>query len=214
MPRKQGFTLIELLVVMSIIMVLASMLLLGINAARQAMKRAQTQTEITNLMTAVSQYYTDLAQYPPSGTDTGDTGKLGDAVSGIMNHSKAWPAGWANNEHPLVRCLTEDQLLDGGLRTYSALFPGGKKKLVTDNAGSYTYLLDPYGNPYRYVQDGRRSDRALSRVSKPEPILWSAGLDGLEDPLNDQEDLDSGGKQDGRVDDSKELHDDICSWNQ
>ena len=44
--------------------------------------------------------------------------------------------------------------------------------------------------------------------------MWSAGADGLEDPLNNQIDLDSAGVADGRVDDVKELVDDICSWNQ
>lgn len=213
-PKRRAFTLIELLVVMSIIMVLASMLLLGINAVRQAAKRAQTQQEISNLLMAIVQYETDFGIVPPSGVDTNNDGKLSNAVSGTMNHLEAWPAsGWNSTDHPLVVCLIKDQLVDNGARTYPALYPKGKTKTVTDSAGDYVYLVDPYGNPYRYLEDGRRSDwhtGTPSRVSKRDVVMWSAGLDGLEDPLNNQIDDPP---PDGRVDDIKELKDDICSWN-
>ncbi len=214
MSRKQGFTLIELLVVMSIIMVLASMLLLGINAARQAFRRAQCQTEISQMMMAVTQYDTDFGAPPPSGEDSDDNGKISNAGTGIINHGEAWPAGWTSNEHPLVRCLTKEQELKDSnnvvLRTYAPIYEKGKTKAVTDSSGEFVYLVDPYGNPYRYLSDGRRKDRALSRVTKPSVVIWSVGLDGLPDPENDQLDNDP---QDGRVDDTKELVDDICSWN-
>jgi prepilin-type N-terminal cleavage/methylation domain-containing protein len=217
MMKKRGFTLIELLVVMSIIMVLASMLLLGINAARQAFKRAQCQTEINQVMLAITQYETDFGTVPPSGTDTDNNGRLSSNM-GIVTHLKAWPSPWTSNKHPLVKCLVENQDIKDSsgtvVRTYAGLYPKGKTKSVTDSSGDYVYMVDPYGNPYRYLADGRRPDRAASRVNKREPIMWSAGLDGLEDPLDDQVDRDAGGNADGKVDDVKELLDDLCSWNQ
>jgi prepilin-type N-terminal cleavage/methylation domain-containing protein len=213
MTNKRGFTLIELLVVMSIIMVLAAMLLVGINAARIAFKRAQTQAEISSVMIAIQQYDTDFGSPPPSGVDSNNDGKLSVQASGQMIYVEAWPSPWASNEHPLVACLVEDQEikdLNGTvIRTYAGLYSKGKTKAVADSSGQHVYLMDPYGNPYRYLADGRRPDRGVSRVSKREPILWSAGLDGLEDPQNDQIDNPP---VDGRVDDSKELVDDVCSW--
>ena len=112
-----------------------------------------------------------------------------------------------------MKYLTQDQELDGGLRTYEALYTKGKTKSITDSDGDYVYLVDPYGNPYRYLMDGRRSDHNStthpSRVGRRRPVMWSVGLDGLPDPNNNQ--LDDP-PQDGHVDDKKELHDDLCSW--
>ena len=48
----------------------------------------------------------------------------------------------------------------------------------------------------------------LSRVDKG-PVIWSIGEDGKQDPLNNNLDDDNNGK----VDDSPELENDICSWN-
>ena len=209
-------------------LVLASMLLVGISAARAAFRRSQTSQEITNIMMEITQYYNDFTVYHPSGVDSAgvDCGKLSSSA-GVINHTKAWPANWTSTRHPLVRCLAPGEVGDpvnppmpvdvvGGVATryYHPLLPKGKTKSVTDSSGNYIYFVDPYGNPYRYLEDGRRPDRTISRVNSHEPIVWSAGADGLEDPLNDQIDRDSAGNSDGRVDDVKELVDDICSWNQ
>lgn len=207
--RRKGFTLIELLVVMSIIMVLAGMLMVGISAARKAIMRARCETEIKTVMMMLRQYENDLGAFPPSGIDTDNNGRISAPATGKIIHTQAWPSGWADNEHPLVKYLTQNQDLDGGLRTYEALYAKGRTKSVVDDAGAYVYFVDGYGNPYRYLADGRRPDRGSSRVSRREPVLWSAGLDGLPDPKNNQ--LDDA-PQDGKVDDRKEMHDDLCSW--
>ena len=208
--RRSGFTLIELLVVMSIIMVLAGMLMVGISAARKAIMRARCETEIRTVMMMLRQYDTDCGGFPPSGIDEDSNGKISNSATGKMSHTQAWPKDWTDNEHPLVKYLTQNQELDGGLRTYEALYARGRTKSVSDDKGSYVYLVDPYGNPYRYLFDGRRPDnRKPSRVSGREPVLWSAGLDGLPDPDNNQED---DAPQNGKVDEKKELHDDLCSW--
>ncbi len=207
--RRKGFTLIELLVVMSIIMVLAGMLMAGISVAKKAIMRARCETEIKTVMMMLRQYENDLGAFPPSGIDIDNNGKISNPATGKMIHAQAWPSGWTDNEHPLVKYLTQNQELDGGLRTYEALYAKGRTKSISDNVGTYVYFVDWYGNPYRYLSDGRRPDRALSRVNKRGPVLWSAGLDGLPDPDNNQED---DAPQDGKVDDRKEMHDDLCSW--
>ena len=206
---RKGFTLIELLVVMSIIMVLAAMLMLGINAARIAFKKAQCMTEIQSIMTALLTYENDLGILPPSGVDADNNGKISAPGTGVMKHAEAFPAGWTATEHPLVLYLTEDMELDDGRRTYAALYAKGRTSKVTDDSGDYVYLMDSYNNPLRYLADGRRPDRGESRVTKRGPIVWSVGLDGLPDPDNNQVDEEP---KDGRVDDKKELVDDVCSW--
>lgn len=65
--RKQtGFTLIELLVVIAIIGVLAGILLPALGRVKQTARITQAKTEITGLVGAISQYYTDTGRYPTS----------------------------------------------------------------------------------------------------------------------------------------------------
>lgn len=224
MKTRKGFTLIELLVVMMIIGVLASMLLVGISAAKKAAVRSKTQAEIHNIMIALTTYNNDRGVYPPSGVDKAPYGKLTNAADGKIIVAEAFPAldfdadrdlvKYPVARHPLVVYLTQRQDIkdsDGNfLRTYEPLYKGKIKEVADSSGGTHIYLVDPYGEPYRYLADGRRPDRALSRVSRNEPVLWSAGEDGKEDPLNDQED---NVPKDGRVDDPRELVDDVGSWN-
>jgi len=211
MSRERAFTLIELLVVMSIIMVLAGMLLVGIDSARKAYLRARCETEIKQILLALSTYENERGDLPPSGIDVDDNGKLSNPATGQVIYAQAWPAGWTETEHPLVLYLTKKQEVQGGLRDYPALLPKAKTASVNDDAGNHVYLVDAYGQPYRYLTDGRRIDGAVSRVNKRKPVMWSVGLDRLPDPGNNQED---DAPQDGIVDNKKELVDDLCSWTQ
>ena len=62
--NQNGFTLIELLVVISIIGVLASIVLVSLNAANEKSRDATRLTEIKELQKALSQYYIDNGSYP------------------------------------------------------------------------------------------------------------------------------------------------------
>jgi len=63
-----AFTLIELLTVIAIIAILMGLLLPAVNAAKNAAKKAAAKNDLTQLVTAVKQFYTDYGVYPlPSG---------------------------------------------------------------------------------------------------------------------------------------------------
>jgi len=67
--------------------------------------------------------------------------------------------------------------------------------------------------------DSSTGMRMLSRIDRRAPVIWSLGEDGSavvkpgggygQDPQNDNLDNDGNGK----VDDTQELINDICSWN-
>ena len=63
---KQAFTLIELLVVIAIIAILAALVTPAINAALQRAKKAQVQTEVQAIKTAVQGFYNDYSKLPVS----------------------------------------------------------------------------------------------------------------------------------------------------
>ncbi len=62
--KRSGFTLIELLVVIAIIGILAGMLVPALGAAKTKAKVAQTQSDVQNLMGAITTFNTDYGRFP------------------------------------------------------------------------------------------------------------------------------------------------------
>jgi prepilin-type N-terminal cleavage/methylation domain-containing protein len=61
---QKGFTLIELLVVIAIIGLLASVVLLSLNSARQKSRDAKRLADMRQLASALELYYNDYSGYP------------------------------------------------------------------------------------------------------------------------------------------------------
>lgn len=62
--NKAGFTLIELLVVIAIIGLLASVVLLALNSARQKSRDAKRLADVRQIASALELYYNDMNGYP------------------------------------------------------------------------------------------------------------------------------------------------------
>jgi len=208
---RRAFTIIELLVVMGIILILAGLLLQGISAARRYVQRVRTQTEITNMMIALSEYFNQFSDYPPGGTDVGDDGNLDNDPGDDVGAGKI-PA---DPKHPTLaelqlRSICTQLLIEGGNRTVGPYYNPNKVQIVNGA------IKDVWGSSFRYLADGRRTtpdpatgQRMLSRISKRGPVIWSVAEDQKQDVLNDNVDNDNN----GRVDDLPELINDICGWN-
>ena len=67
--NKRGFTLIELLVVIAIIGLLATIVLVSLNNARNKANNAKVKSDLSQAMLAVEMYYSDTtpAAYPATG---------------------------------------------------------------------------------------------------------------------------------------------------
>jgi|GEM_PF-921456 len=69
--KKKGFTLIELLVVIAIIGILAGIVLAYMGGARSKARDAKRQSEIQQVLTAQTLYYSDHESYMATGTTEG-----------------------------------------------------------------------------------------------------------------------------------------------
>jgi prepilin-type N-terminal cleavage/methylation domain-containing protein len=211
--HRRGFTLIELLVVMGIILLLAGLLLTGINAVRLHVARSAVRMEIQNMMTALVSYYDEFNDYPPGGEDLG-TGTMGDSNDPIggMDFGSGQPNAPEDDVAQLqLRALTVRLAKDGGNQYVGPYYPIKEGRI--DGKGRFT---DRFGSPYRYLTDGRREKdpntglRLPSRVQARIPVIWSVGEDLTQDLANDNEDSDD--PPNGKIDDVGELENDICSW--
>jgi prepilin-type N-terminal cleavage/methylation domain-containing protein len=66
--RQTGFTLIELLVVIAIIGLLASVVLLSLNSAREKSRNAKRLADVRQIASALELYFNDCGGYPVQGT--------------------------------------------------------------------------------------------------------------------------------------------------
>jgi len=70
--RRSAFTLIELLTVIAIIAILMGLLFPAIGTIKESARKTQAKNDVTNIVAAVKQYYTEYGKYPAvvEGTST------------------------------------------------------------------------------------------------------------------------------------------------
>jgi len=71
MIKQKGFTLIELLVVVAIIGLLATIVLVSLNTARQKARDARRLSDMHQILTALEMYYDDNSEYPEENSSNG-----------------------------------------------------------------------------------------------------------------------------------------------
>lgn len=131
--KQKGFTLIELLVVIAIIGLLASVVLLSLNSARQKSRDAKRLADVRQVASALELYYNDCQAYPTS-TGVTLTTTLG-LSSGTISSTNCSGAGAG---------ITATGSLSG--TTYIAQFPSAPSPADTPCVAGT--------NDYRYTSGG------------------------------------------------------------
>jgi type II secretory pathway pseudopilin PulG len=176
--RKSYFTLIEMLVVIAIIIILAGMVLAGIQVVRKKQAVVLTVTYMKQLEVAIGQYQQIYSYLPftlEHGTATdylvNDDDDNGDLTTGTNNYEK------------LMLCLSAD---DKDTATI-ALNPRRQKFIELDENGKYQ---DAWGNDFRVTLDLTYDDKIDDHFVwgegnlKRNIAIWSAGRDGLDNQAN------------------------------
>jgi len=88
---KKGFTLIELLVVIAIIGILASIVLVSLNSAREKARDVKRVGDIRGIQLALEGYYDDNDAYPGGDGDGATCGALTAIATDLTSYITALP---------------------------------------------------------------------------------------------------------------------------
>ena len=108
LTKKTGFTLIELLVVITIIGMLATLLLYNFNDARLRTRDAQRKSDLRQIKSALSIYYSVWEEYPIHNTDYDIVG-CGDGETPTVC---TWGEAWTREGEVYIKPLPNDPLSD------------------------------------------------------------------------------------------------------
>lgn len=147
---KSGFTLIELLVVIVIVMILVGVIIGAAKYSLTKAARSRAQSEVAAIENALESYKSDNGIYP---------------VTPNVRPTTATAPLYANSA-----------ILYTALTTPKAYLTFKPNQIAFN--GTVTYLIDPFGSPYRYY---------CTRPAQPDQTnsasfdLWSYGPDGKND---------------------------------
>lgn len=152
--RMAAFSLMELLVVISIIAVLAGLLVQTAGYVQEKAGNDRAKSEIEALTMGLENYKLEYGVYPEGDGSTNSTKELIKvlAIDPIDDGRKPF-------EFPT-------KMLDG--------YSQGQK--YSDALKEAKYLVDPFGNPYRY--EYKEGDANNERSGKGNFNLWSQGKKG------------------------------------
>jgi len=169
----------------------------------------RTKAEIDRMIMALTEYFNEFSAYPPGGVDLNDDGNLDDPGDSLGSGKVPADPAKPTIDELQLRAIAVKLPAQRSTRTVGPYYSPIHVRL-RDGA-----WVDLYGNPFRYLADGRRQtlDPATGkplpgRVFRKGPVIWSVGPDGKQDPQNNNLNDD----QDGKVDEPDEMEDDICSW--
>ena len=164
---RRGFTLIEMLATITIIVILAGLVVAGMDFVKIKQQRATAELQIKLLANACEEFKMDNGFYPGRSDDSPSDGRN-------MSNELFSDLYWDSNRDG------KGPLADGTQRIYLAeLDPDHNKQGWIDGKGQAARILDPWRNEYRY--------RKGSTAQSPDFDLWSPGKDGKTYPDNSKD---------------------------
>lgn len=153
-----AFTLVELLTVIAIIAILMGLLFPAIGTIKEAARKTQAKNDVTNIVAAVKQYYTEYGKYPP--VEATPTNATKDTVVGDTESS---PLADNNALFNTLRSIPEELNKDYKYNPRRIVFFEGKAAADVTNpragfadkqgATKKGCFFDPWGKQYNVVID-------------------------------------------------------------
>ena len=166
-PGKAAFTLIELMVVITIIVILAGLVVGGMEYVNQRQATEKTKVQIALLSKGIEEYKLDMGAYPGTTDNTPIAGDVSEQLYQALfkdgydyTNPNTPPINWTKAMKIYTSDLDPRNNKQGWVTTTTNAAPGANLK-----------ILDPWGNNYRY----RKGTNAQNLDNFD---LWSCGKDG------------------------------------
>ena len=173
---KAAFTLIEMMVVITIIIILAGLVVGGMEYANQRSATEKAKTQIALLTKGIEEYKLDMGAYPATGDITTTSGASGTNSSSILYNALYWDS---DNDNKGVTGPSPDT----DQKIYlPELDPATSKQGWTSVTTST--ITDPWGNQYCYRSSSNATGGPNSATVNPDFDLWSMGKDGKSNAAN------------------------------
>lgn len=161
---ERAFTLIELLTVIAIIAILASISFGVISGVKQRSMAAQAKTELAVLSQALEAYKKQYGDYPQTAQSSNSrTARSADLYAAL--NGRRGPTG--------ASITDGKRFIDVGKFSVENVSHAPAVGDDYDTEGSY--IVDPWGNAYKYLYKDSANWRVVSYV------LYSSGPDGVPD---------------------------------
>jgi prepilin-type N-terminal cleavage/methylation domain-containing protein len=165
-PGKAAFTLIELMVVITIIVILAGLVVGGMEYANLRQASEKTKVQIALLSKGIEEYKLDMGAYPGTADNTPIAGDVSEQLYQALfkdgydyTNPNTPPPSWTKATKIYLNDLDPRNNKQGWVTTTTNAAPGANLKII-----------DPWGNNYRY--------RKGTNAQNPDFDLWSMGKDG------------------------------------
>jgi prepilin-type N-terminal cleavage/methylation domain-containing protein len=169
---RRAFTLIELLVVIIIIAILVGFLFPAFRGVQDQAKRTQAKNDLSQIVTAVSAFYTEYGKYPLVAADTIYGPAAGVSNAPLFNELRATAAATQNPRQ--VVFISPPDVKD----------PANPRSGIARNTTSINGisvapgdLVDPWGTPYNVAIDGNYDNQIANAYAD-----GSAGGDATATP--------------------------------
>lgn len=174
-PRRSGaaaFTLIEVLAAITIIIILASIVIGGLEYANQRQDSEKARVQIALLSKGIEEYKMDMGVYPGTDDNTAIAGDVSEQLYQALfkdgydyTSPTTPPSPWTKATKIYLTQLDPRNNKQGWVPKTTASTPGTNIK-----------IRDPWGNGYRY--------RKGSNAQNPDFDLWSMGKDSKSNTTN------------------------------
>jgi prepilin-type N-terminal cleavage/methylation domain-containing protein len=165
---RPGFTLVEMMAVTTIIAILAGLVVVGMEFAKQRQATEKAKVQIALLSKAIEEYKVDMGAYPPTSNEA--------KSSNILFKYLYWDSdddseGIDNDEDQKIYLRELDP-------------KNNKLGWTTGTANSDTKIIDPWGSEFHYRSALNSDGEENSECQNPDFDLWSIGKDGKTNTTN------------------------------